>query len=204
MASPDWYRPPTTEPTRPVEGAPPSSAVPAGFGIRVGARVIDGLVGGLIATVVGMATLLLTRMVGDSALLARVGRAGFAWPSFFVGMAGGLAAQTCYEGFGGATVGKLALGLRVRSVNLSPCRPGAAFLRNLLYFVDAMFFGLVAYNAMSKSPMRQRVGDKSARTVVVRAASLPPEARAIGPGIALGLVVDVLGSVMSEAVKIMG
>jgi hypothetical protein len=48
-----------------------------------------------------------------------------------------------------------------------------AFVRNLAYHIDALFFGAVGYNSMEKSSLRQRYGDVWADTIVVNADELP-------------------------------
>ena len=93
------------------------------------------------------------------------------------------------EWIGGATFGKLVLGLRVRNTELGRCTLGGAIIRTLGYFVDALFFGLVAYLVMQESPRKQRLGDQWGKTVVVEATSLPPDADDVGRivlGICLG------------------
>ena len=50
-----------------------------------------------------------------------------------------------------------------------------AFIRDLAYHVDALFFGLVGYISMEKGPLRQRYGDGWARTVVVKTSVFRPE-----------------------------
>lgn len=93
------------------------------------------------------------------------------------------------EWIGGATIGKLVLGLRVRNTELGRCTLGGAIIRTLGYFVDALFFGLVAYLVMKESPRKQRLGDQWGKTVVVEAPSLPPDADDVGRivlGICLG------------------
>jgi uncharacterized RDD family membrane protein YckC len=102
---------------------------------------------------------------------------------------GTLSYHSLAESLGGATVGKAALGLRVRSTSGGPAGVGAGVIRSLLYFIDAFFFGLVAYSFMSKSRLQQRLGDRAADTVVVNAASLPQGQRG-NPllGISIGTV----------------
>jgi len=88
------------------------------------------------------------------------------------------------EWIGGATVGKLALGLRVRNAQLGRCTFVGALVRTLAYYLDALFFGLVAYLVMQESEMKQRLGDKWGNTVVVEASSLAPGVDDIGRVIA--------------------
>jgi uncharacterized RDD family membrane protein YckC len=57
-------------------------------------------------------------------------------------------------------------------------------IRNLVRAVDAIFVYLVAAIAVWNSPLRQRLGDMAANTVVIRVrpAPLPGPTRFPGPG----------------------
>ena len=70
---------------------------------------------------------------------------------------------------GGRTLGKMAMGLRVRMVDGSPITPGAAIVRNLLRAADVFpnlyFTGIVAVFFTER---QQRLGDLVAGTVVIR------------------------------------
>jgi uncharacterized RDD family membrane protein YckC len=68
----------------------------------------------------------------------------------------------------GATLGKMALGLRVVKIDGSPIGWSESIIRNLLHIVDFLFFYLVAAILIWNSPLRQRLGDHAAKTVVVR------------------------------------
>jgi uncharacterized RDD family membrane protein YckC len=68
----------------------------------------------------------------------------------------------------GATLGKMALGLRVVKVDGSPISWSESIIRNLLRIVDSLFFYLVGAILIWNSPLRQRLGDRAAGTVVVR------------------------------------
>jgi uncharacterized RDD family membrane protein YckC len=72
-----------------------------------------------------------------------------------------------FESAVGATPGKLATGLRVLKKDGGRCTIGAAFVRNLLRFVDALPF-LYLFGALfvSLTPYKQRLGDLAAGTVV--------------------------------------
>lgn len=72
------------------------------------------------------------------------------------------------EVFLGGTVGKLALGMRVRMADGSPLGITSSFIRNLLRIIDGLFFYLVAAFSVWFSPARQRLGDRVAGTVVVK------------------------------------
>jgi uncharacterized RDD family membrane protein YckC len=68
----------------------------------------------------------------------------------------------------GATLGKMALGLRVVKTDGSPISWREAIIRNLLRIIDGLFLYLVGAILIWNSPLRQRLGDRAAGTVVVR------------------------------------
>jgi uncharacterized RDD family membrane protein YckC len=68
----------------------------------------------------------------------------------------------------GATVGKMALGLRVVKTDGSPITWSESIIRNLLRIVDGLFAYLVGAILIWTSPLKQRLGDRVAHTVVVR------------------------------------
>lgn len=72
------------------------------------------------------------------------------------------------ETYYGATLGKLILGLFVVNKKGEPISFGAGFVRALCFFLDSFFFGLPAYSVMKDSPLRQRIGDRIAGTVVIK------------------------------------
>jgi uncharacterized RDD family membrane protein YckC len=72
----------------------------------------------------------------------------------------------CEAWFGG-TVGKLLLGLRIRSVNGGRITMRQSLIRNILRIVDGIACNLVGVVLILRSPMRQRYGDRVAGTVVV-------------------------------------
>jgi len=73
------------------------------------------------------------------------------------------------EGLLGATVGKLALGLRVVAVDGSSPGLGRSAARNLLRAVDALpAFNILGVVLILRSPERARFGDRMAGTRVVR------------------------------------
>jgi uncharacterized RDD family membrane protein YckC len=71
----------------------------------------------------------------------------------------------------GATVGKFALGIRVRRDDGSKLDWGASIVRNVLRIVDAFPYFipyLLGAILVWSSPTRQRLGDRAANTIVVR------------------------------------
>ena len=88
------------------------------------------------------------------------------WLSLALSLFSVLVYTICFEAFYGATIGKLILGLRVIKTDGTPCDFRAALIRGILRIFDAILFGLVAYLNM-KAPLYQRLGDQSAKTLVV-------------------------------------
>jgi uncharacterized RDD family membrane protein YckC len=81
----------------------------------------------------------------------------------------------------GRTVGKAALGLRVVTVEGAPVRFRHAAIRSALQTVDFFLIplGVIATASALPSPLDQRVGDRIAGTMVLRARSGAREAAAV-------------------------
>ena len=94
---------------------------------------------------------------------------------FIFSIAGFLAYQIIFTVVHGSTVGKRLLSMVVIQEDASPCGFKSAVIRELSYFVDALFFGLVGYTAMQGSVQQQRHGDEWARTVVAKRSQIAPE-----------------------------
>lgn len=114
---------------------------------------------------------------------------GFHLVPFLFSAIGNLGYQTMMEGLYGASVGKLICQLRVLREDGRPIGFGAAIIRSLAYYVDALFFGLIAYSKMRESDLNQRFGDHWAHTVVVRARDVPDSSRQGTVHLLLGLLV---------------
>jgi uncharacterized RDD family membrane protein YckC len=70
----------------------------------------------------------------------------------------------------GQTIGKMALKLKVATVDGQPLTPGKVAIRTVLRIVDGLpFLYLVGFIAMVASKQKQRIGDMAAGTTVVRA-----------------------------------
>jgi uncharacterized RDD family membrane protein YckC len=79
------------------------------------------------------------------------------------------------EGTIGASLGKAAMGIRVRTVRGTPIGMAASTIRNLARFVDVLpFFYVLGAIVARVSPMNQRIGDRLGRTVVVGAGVVTP------------------------------
>ena len=91
----------------------------------------------------------------------------------FLGFLLGFLYYVAAEATLGATAGKLLVGLRVVKVDGSPIDWPASLIRNVLRIVDGFFFYVVGIILVMTSPTKQRLGDRVAGTVVVRAGTVP-------------------------------
>jgi hypothetical protein len=63
-----------------------------------------------------------------------------------------------------------------------------ALIRTLAYYIDALFFGLVGYNSMQKSPLNQRYGDVWGKTAVFKINEMTSESQRTPTLFILGLL----------------
>ncbi len=133
----------------------------AGVGWRLLALIIDFVILGVINWVIALATGSTTstgfELTGIPALI-----------SFIIGIAYWLA----FEVMAGGTPGKLALGMRVRTEDGGSISWGQSIVRNLLRIVDAIPYFipyLLGAILIWNSDKKQRLGDRVAKTVVVKA-----------------------------------
>jgi uncharacterized RDD family membrane protein YckC len=148
----------------------------AGFWIRAGARLIDTLCGVCLGFVVGIFAGIALVLLEHAGMIApgwQYGIKGFNPIGVLLGLVGNVLYHSLTEGMFGASLGKLILQLRVVDENGGPITIPKAILRNLGYFIDALFFGYVAYSSMKDSDLNQRFGDKWAHTVVARVGDIP-------------------------------
>jgi uncharacterized RDD family membrane protein YckC len=194
MTTPNPYAPPEAPPAAPLAMASAtavsSRAEYAGFAIRAVARIVDILVFALLTWICLHPALVGDAPKGPYGAVVSQARLDRVMSSAQIGGAiGYFAYHSIAEWIGGATLGKMLLGLRVRTAaKLEHCTLVRAIVRSLAYYADGFFFAFVAYGAMSKSPTRQRLGDRWAGTVVVRASSLAdaPSKSAAALGIVAG------------------
>jgi uncharacterized RDD family membrane protein YckC len=166
--------------------ARPAPLIGAGFGRRAAARVIDILLTGFLGG--ALAAVMLLALGGNETILDRsLPVAGFEmWVARTLMM---VTYHGVAESLGGATLGKLLFGLDVIGEDGAPISLGRGLLRNLWVLIDSLLFGLVAYIAMQRSPRRQRLGDRHARTLVVPRRDLPEAAQRRPATIAHGIIV---------------
>jgi uncharacterized RDD family membrane protein YckC len=177
---------PSLTPTPPVPnsqftfgGYAAAATLPAvSFWPRAAARVIDMI----LINVAALASLFFFGIViGVAGVLAGRSPAwiherldGFSFAALFCGLIGAMLFHAAFEGLHGSSPGKLILGQVVLSEDGMPCSFKAALGRSCAYLIDALFFGAVAYLAMSGSPLQQRHGDKWFRTVVCKRSEVDP------------------------------
>lgn len=134
-----------------------------GFFLRRGvARVIDLLVQLALLEVAYR----ISKLLPEQGLLV-LAEQTLAGVDLAVGLAVLIGYAAIAEWVGGATLGKQLLGLQVQTLEGTPPGFRAALVRNIALPVDGFLFGLVAYSAIARSPLRQRVGDQWGGTVVV-------------------------------------
>jgi uncharacterized RDD family membrane protein YckC len=174
-----------------VQVPPPPGVDPrvAGPLIRAAARGIDILAGILISIPATIAAFLLLVMLGTpggmSEWAPRMQELSVA--VFVVSFVGQSLYSTLCEWIGGATLGKLACGLRVLSEDFGPPTLRGTFVRAIAFLLDSLFFGIVALHAMQQGTLRQRYGDKWGRTIVVKHRDVPASDRGWGR-VVLGMV----------------
>jgi uncharacterized RDD family membrane protein YckC len=88
---------------------------------------------------------------------------------FLVWLALALAYYVVGEAMTGRTLGKRLVGIRVVDEEGDAIDLSAAVVRNLLRLVDGLFIYLVGAIFAWTSPLGQRLGDRAANTLVVRA-----------------------------------
>jgi uncharacterized RDD family membrane protein YckC len=164
-----------------------------GFGRRAGGRVIDMVTHQILAVVAGVIAgvtiaVLETGGIVPAGSIQSMGKHGFLF-NMLAGSLASLVGTTAQTAICGASVGKAILGMRV--VRLDGSRPGlgASLVRELGYFIDVFFFGLVGKAAMDASALAERYGDQWAGTAVVRADHAGGSGRPSGLRIAVGLLV---------------
>jgi uncharacterized RDD family membrane protein YckC len=121
-----------------------------GVGLRFLALLIDAIIIGVVA---GLLSFIFRDAPGLSG-----GLTGLLALAYFIVM----------EATQGATLGKMALGLRVTKMDGSPISWSESVIRNLLRIIDGLFAYLVGAILIWTSPLKQRLGDRVAHTVVIR------------------------------------
>jgi uncharacterized RDD family membrane protein YckC len=135
--------------------------------VSVGKRAAAVLIDGIVFFVLGWVIALFTGNTTANGFGFSLSD-GPAFLLFFVSFA----YFTVMEATLGATVGKLALRLRVVREDGTPIDWQASLIRNILRIIDGLFFYLVGAILVWTSPTRQRLGDRVAGTVVTQRAGV--------------------------------
>jgi uncharacterized RDD family membrane protein YckC len=139
------------------------------FWIRAGAFVIDAVAFYVLHTLTTFVTvtvlLVLLELAGQE---LRLYRGSACCIDYLVPGALFAIYFAVFEWLYGASLGKILLRMRVIMVSGERCTLGAALIRAALRYVDGFVVGIPAYVVM-KAPLYQRIGDKSAKTIVVGA-----------------------------------
>ncbi len=141
----------------------------AGVGARIMAKLLDIAI--IIVTLIGITTII--ALIG--AMSGYYGEGIFTALGLILMFAFPLLYCILFEGlWNGQTVGKKALGLRVRTIDGTPIRFGAAVGRNLMLMADFLpVLGFAGIVAIFTNPRGQRIGDLLAGTIVVYERSRP-------------------------------
>ena len=148
-----WRREPVTP-----EVLQAANAVLAPHGLRLLAGAID-MLPLLIASTIGAA------MVGRNTAFADMTQRQMV--PFYIGIALYIFHTALGEILAGRSLGKWVTGLRVMSVDGTSLNAPAVLIRNVLRLIDVMLMWIPLVLILF-SPMRQRLGDVAARTIVVK------------------------------------
>jgi uncharacterized RDD family membrane protein YckC len=132
---------------------------PVGVGLRAVATIIDTALLFVIGYIIAMFT-------------GGTSRGGFELSGIpaFIWLVIAIGYYTVMEAQSGATIGKRLVGLKVVKLDAAaPIDMQASLVRNVLRIVDGIVFYLVAAIAVWTSDKKQRIGDRVAGTIVVRA-----------------------------------
>lgn len=187
---------PTSTPTLSFGGYATEAAGLPGvtFWPRVLARVIDYILHYCVTYAAG--ALFVALVLGASGghmppwVLFRFRHAGLT--GFASGLIGFVIYNVICVTFHGSTLGKRLLSMVVVQENGTRCRFVPSVIRELAYFIDSLFFGLIGYMAMQKTYQEQRYGDQWASTVVCKRSDVIPEQLRSGGRFILALMLAVM------------
>ncbi len=156
----------------------------AGFWMRLGAHLIDGIILGIIGWIIGY----IIRLVGYGVLTGKEeigfalstaeGGAEFPILLSLIGCVIGVVYCVAFWTWRGQTPGKIALGIKIIRTDGSPIDLGRSILRYIGYIISS-FILMIGYLWIAFDPRKQGIHDKIAGTYVIRL----PRKRAILPEI---------------------
>ena len=171
---PDMNEQPAAEMPSPVE-APPLQL--QGVAIRFVALLIDVIILGIITTIItapfGVPTMItITNVTNGASQITSVATNPFVAFGRLIAFIIDLLYFTFLLGAYGQTVGKMAVKIKVVKEDGTKISYADALVRTILYFIDAIPYVipfLLGAILIWTSDQKQRLGDRAARTVVVRA-----------------------------------
>jgi len=113
-------------------------------------------------------------------------------PTMLFYFAGSVTYHAITEFFGGASIGKLLLQLRVIRSDQKPLSLLNTLIRNAAICIDGLFFGLIGILNMSGSPAGQRLGDRWGKTVVIKSKDVPTAQKTESGSVVLGIFVGLM------------
>jgi uncharacterized RDD family membrane protein YckC len=141
-----------------MELANPEHMAYQGIGIRFVSMLIDGIIIGIIFGALG--TILGAGMMERGAMPWSWGLFYFI---FYIGY------YTYLEGSRGQTIGKMITKIKVVREDGKPIDMNQAFTRNILRIIDGIIGYLIGAILIWRSDKKQRLGDRVANTIVVKA-----------------------------------
>jgi len=178
----------------------------AGFGIRAVARILDNVVAlavGIVAANVAVVVLAARGTPGTPAEWLQAA-SGLSSSGVAASILGSFLYSAIAEYLAGASIGKFCCGLRVLSEDFERVSLLGALVRSFALLIDGALFGLVAYLAMDRSLLRQRLGDRWGDTLVVHRKAMPQLEQRLGQiafGNGVGLAVFTLLCAYSVVVR---
>jgi uncharacterized RDD family membrane protein YckC len=129
-----------------------------GIGIRLVSLIIDNIIVGIIIGVIGS-------MIGFGMMTQRMVPwwIGLLYFVIYIGY------FTLLEGSKGQTIGKMVTKIKVVREDGKPIDMNQSLTRNLLRIIDGLFAYLIGAFLIWRSDKKQRLGDRIAKTVVVKA-----------------------------------
>lgn len=143
----------------------PENNIPQEALVGVGWRFAATLVDVIVLFIVGYLMAIVTGETTQGGFNLQ-GASAFVW--FLIG----IGYYIVMEAMLGATVGKMACGLKVMKTDTGSIDWNASVVRNVLRIIDGLFVYLVGAILVWTSPHRQRLGDRVAHTVVVKKSRL--------------------------------
>jgi uncharacterized RDD family membrane protein YckC len=139
-------------------GIPSEGREYRGIGIRLVSLIIDNIIIGIIIGVIG-------GMVGFGMMNQKMAPwwVGLLYFIIYIGY------FVLLEGSRGQTIGKIITKIKVVGEDGKPIDMNQALIRNLLRIIDGLFAYLVGAFLIWRSDKKQRLGDRIAKTVVVKA-----------------------------------